>query len=159
MRAPLLNSAMLALFGLFVANGAAQAANANLDNRIISTLQECQRVSTSCATTTKDALGILVFPSVVKADLIVGGAGGKGALVENGKITGYYNLGAASAGLQAGIENASQVYVFRTREALDKLKNGQDWKVGATAGVTLVTADANAQGVTGDVLAYVFDAK
>jgi lipid-binding SYLF domain-containing protein len=91
--------------------------------------------------------------------LIIGGAGGKGALIENGKITGYYNIGAGSAGLQAGIENASQIYVFRTPESLAQLKEGQDWKVGATAGVTVVTADANTSSATGDILAYVFNSK
>jgi lipid-binding SYLF domain-containing protein len=148
---------ILGLLTLGVAQ--AMADDSSLDGSVISTLKECQRISLSCASTTENVVGILVFPSVIKADLIIGGAGGKGALIENGTITGYYNIGAASAGLQAGVEKASQVYVFRTQAALTKLKEGPDWKAGATAGVTLVKADANAQSVTGDVLAYIFDAK
>lgn len=131
----------------------------SLDKSVMDTLKECQKISTSCSANTKNAPGVLVFPNVIKADLIVGGAGGKGALVENGKITDYYSIGAASAGLQAGVESTSQVYVFRTPAALEKLKKDPDWKVGASAGVTLITADANATSSTGDVLAYVFDAK
>ena len=50
------------------------------------------------------ALGILVFPSVTKAGFIVGGQGGDGALFEKGKITARYNTGAASVGLQAGVQ-------------------------------------------------------
>lgn len=150
---------MLGLITLHLTAAQAQAADSTLDKSVMSTLQQCQKISPTCTTTTKDATGILVFPSVIKADLIIGGAGGKGALIENGKITGYYNIGAGSAGLQAGVEKASQVYVFRTPEALAKLKEGADWKAGATAGVTLVTADAAASSVTGDVLAYIFDAK
>jgi lipid-binding SYLF domain-containing protein len=130
-----------------------------LNQSVMTTLEQCQQVSPSCGEMTKDAPGILVFPDVVKADLIVGGAGGKGALIENGKITGYYSIGAVSAGLQAGIENASQVYVFRTEDALNRLKQSQDWKVGASAGVTVVTADANASSSTGNILVYVFDSK
>jgi lipid-binding SYLF domain-containing protein len=133
--------------------------DATLDKSVTATLSECQRVSTSCAQESKNAAGILVFPEIIKADLIVGGAGGKGALIENGRVTGYYSLGAASAGLQAGVENSSQVYIFRTKEALADLKNGSDWKAGASAGATLVTADASANAATGNVLAYVFDAK
>lgn len=130
------------------------------DATVMNTLAQCQKVSPSCSATAKNAMGILVFPNVVKADLIVGGSGGKGALIENGKITGYYNIGAASAGLQAGIETANQVYIFRTADALAKLKEGRDWKVDTAAGVTLITADANVRGnVNGDVLAYVFDSK
>lgn len=149
------------LGALLLSGGIADAAeqHATLDRKVTATLEQCQQVSPSCAETTKNAAGVLVFPKVIKADLIVGGAGGKGALIENGKITGYYNIGAGSAGLQAGIEDASQVYVFRTPEALANLKEGQDWKVGATAGVTVVTADANASAATGNILAYVFNSK
>jgi len=147
------------ILGLVMLNAGAAHADSVLDKKVMATLQQCQQVSSSCAEMTKNPVGILVFPSVVKADLIVGGAGGKGALIEHGKITGYYNIGAGSAGLQAGIENTSQVYVFNTTEALAKLKEGPDWKVGATAGVTVIAADANASGATGDILAYVFNSK
>lgn len=150
------------LFGLtpFIAALAdTDKADAALDASVINTLAQCKQVSPSCASATQDAAGILVFPTVIKADLIVGGAGGKGALVENGKITEYYSIGAASAGLQAGVETASQVYVFRTLGALAELKQGREWKASATAGVTLMTADANAKAVTGNVLAYLFDTK
>src|SRR5438477_11363521 len=119
-----LTTAVVLIIGLAGLNPQAFAdeQHAALDKSVMMTLEECQRMSSSCAATTKNAMGVLVFPSVVKADLIVGGAGGKGALIENGRITGYYNLGAASAGLQVGVENSSQVYVFRTQEALAKLK-------------------------------------
>jgi lipid-binding SYLF domain-containing protein len=160
-RKPFLGLAALIL-GLFTANASMAAPNdrnESLDQAVMQTLANCQSISASCRDTTKDALGVLVFPSVVKADLIVGGAGGKGALIENGKITGYYNIGAASAGLQAGVENASQVYVFRSQEALNDLKQNNDWKVGANAGVTVVNKDANASAVSGNVLAYIFDSK
>ncbi len=130
-----------------------------LDKSVMATLGQCQQVSASCTDTTKDAAGVLVFPSVVKADLIIGGAGGKGALIENGVITGYYSIGAGSAGLQIGVESASQIYVFRTADSLANLKGGPDWKVGATAGVTVMSADANASSSTGSILVYIFDSK
>lgn len=136
-----------------------KAAEQSFNEAVMNTLEECKRISYSCANETEAAAGILVFPNVVKADLIVGGAGGKGALIENGKITGYYNIGAASAGLQAGVESASQVYVFRTPESLAKLKDGVEWKAGATANVALIEADASTRGASGNVYAYVFDAK
>jgi lipid-binding SYLF domain-containing protein len=137
-----------------------EAKDMALNDAVNATLVQCQKISTSCAGATQTAVGVLVFPSVTKADLIIGGAGGKGALVEHGKITGYYNIGALSAGLQAGIENTSHVYAFQTPAALAELKEGQEWKVSSNAGATLVSADANARGTTGkDVLAYVFDSK
>lgn len=132
---------------------------ASLDTNVMTTLKQCQAVAASCAEATQDAPGILVFPEVLKADLIIGGAGGKGALVENGVITGYYQIGAASAGLQAGIETNSQVYVFRTADALQQFKAGKEWKVGATLNVTVMEADASVRGAAGDVFAFIFDSK
>jgi len=128
-----------------------------LDAAVMASLDKCRQVSPSCGSTTQGAYGVLVFPKVTKADVIIGGAGGKGALVENGKITGYYSIGAASAGIQLGVENASQVYVFRTADSLAHLKSGSDWKVGADAGVTVVSTEANSSSITGNILAYVFN--
>lgn len=153
---------MVFILGLAMLNtgtATAMGQDPTLDKSIMTTLKQCQQVSTSCAAQTDSATGILVFPNVIKADLIVGGSGGKGALIEDGKITGYYNIGSASAGLQAGVESASQVYVFRSEKALAQLKSGNDWKVGASSDVTVVDANANARAISGDVLAYVFDSK
>jgi len=133
--------------------------DAALLSKAMNTRKQCQQLSRSCDQMTQDAPGILVFPEVIKADLIVGGAGGKGVLLQDGKITGYYNIGAGSAGLQAGVASASQVYVFRSDDAVAKLRDGSEWKAGASADVTLVEADANVQAATGDVLAYIFDSK
>jgi lipid-binding SYLF domain-containing protein len=140
-------------------SAAAQQKDPKLDAAVQKAVRQCEQLAPSCTSVTKDASGVLVFPNVVKANLIIGGAGGKGALIENGKITGYYNIGVASAGLQAGIETSSQIFVFRTPEALAELKKGSTWKAGARGGVTLVSADANATEVTGDVAAYIFNAK
>lgn len=153
------SSLAVIMAALFISAAGAQgmASDPALDRKVMDSLGECQRVSVSCAETTKDAMGVLVFPAVLQADLLIGGAGGKGALVENGLITGYYSIGAASAGLQAGIKSGSQVYVFRTAEALAALKDSPNWNVGTTAGLTLMTADATARGQAGEVAVYVFD--
>ena len=139
----------------------AHAEDSSIDSQVIATVRKCQKISASCAAETEHAMGVLVFPSVVKADLIVGGSGGRGALIENSRITGYYSLGSGSIGLQAGVNKASQVYVFRTAAALANLKKSPDWQAKASAGVTLVSAanSSNTSAVTGDVLAYVFNAR
>lgn len=48
------------------------------------------------------ARAILVFPKIVKVGLVVGGQGGDGALRVGSRTVGYYNIAAASFGLQAG---------------------------------------------------------
>jgi len=49
------------------------------------------------------AVAVLVFPSITKAGLIVGGQYGEGVLWRGGKPVGYYNTSGASYGLQAGV--------------------------------------------------------
>ena len=121
-------------------------------------LERCQAISESCMENTKDAAGILVFPEVLKADLIVGGAGGNGVLMVDGQPVGYYDIGKASIGLQAGIDEKAMVYVFRDEESLASLTDGEEWEVGINAGVTLITANADAVAETGEPLLYAFDA-
>jgi hypothetical protein len=49
-------------------------------------------------------MAVLVFPNIVKADFVIGGQYGEGALVKKGKIVGYHNSVAASYGRQAGVQ-------------------------------------------------------
>jgi lipid-binding SYLF domain-containing protein len=136
----------------------AAAHDSRLDAAVWAALNRCE-AEKGCQAAVKTAKGVLVFPSVTKADLILGGAGGKGALVQGGKITGYYSIGAGSAGLQAGIDNASQVYAFQNTDALNRLTSGQDWNVGATSGIAVNRNGAAAAATTASVDAFIFDAK
>ena len=52
------------------------------------------------------AKGILVFPKIVKAGFIVGAQYGEGELLKRGQVAGYYNMAAASYGLQAGVQGS-----------------------------------------------------
>jgi lipid-binding SYLF domain-containing protein len=49
------------------------------------------------------AKGVLVFPSIVKAGLGIGGSFGEGALIIGGKKVQYYNNIAGSIGFQIGV--------------------------------------------------------
>jgi len=50
------------------------------------------------------AAGVLVFPSVVKAGIGLGGEYGEGLLIIRGRPGGYYNLISGSFGFQLGVE-------------------------------------------------------
>jgi len=88
------------------------------------------------------ARGVLVFPSVVTAGLVIGGSWGQGVLRSNGATTGYYQTEGATAGLLAGGGTKAVYVLFMTQEALDKFKNGNGWTVGADAAVTVAHAGA-----------------
>jgi lipid-binding SYLF domain-containing protein len=96
------------------------------------------------------AKGMLVMPNVVKGGFILGGAYGEGALLLNDPIQGYekhggyYSVGAASVGLQIGIQSTSHVLFFMTDDALAKFSRADGWEIGADAEVTFPDAGLNA---------------
>ncbi|AOK61371.1 YSC84-related protein [Burkholderia ubonensis] len=87
--------------------------------------------------------GILVFPNVLQAGLIVGGQSGNGALRVGGSTIGYYNTSSLSVGLQAGAQSKAIVFLFMTQDALDSFRKKDGWSAGADASVAVVKVGAN----------------
>ncbi|MEW9580407.1 YSC84-related protein [Paraburkholderia sp. DGU8] len=89
------------------------------------------------------ARGVLVFPSVIQAGLVVGGQYGEGALRVGGTSVGYYSTASGSFGLQAGAQSKAIIFLFMTQDSLDKFRNADGWSVGGDASVALVKIGAN----------------
>ncbi|MGF6937197.1 lipid-binding SYLF domain-containing protein [Paraburkholderia sp. UCT70] len=89
------------------------------------------------------ARGVLVFPSVLQAGLIVGGQYGEGALRVGGATVGYYSTASGSLGLQAGAQSKAIIFLFMTQDSLDKFRNADGWSAGVDASVALVKIGAN----------------
>ncbi|MBB5412859.1 MULTISPECIES: BPSL1445 family SYLF domain-containing lipoprotein [unclassified Paraburkholderia] len=89
------------------------------------------------------ARGVLVFPSVLQAGLIVGGQYGEGALRVGGATVGYYSTASGSFGLQAGAQSKAIIFLFMTQDSLDKFRNAEGWSAGVDASVALVKIGAN----------------
>ncbi|MGW8368301.1 MAG: hypothetical protein ACWGPN_06425, partial [Gammaproteobacteria bacterium] len=66
--------------------------------------------------------GVLVFPSVIKAGIGIGGEYGEGALRIGGKTADYYSTAAASIGLQLGAQAKTVIILFLEQAALDKFR-------------------------------------
>jgi lipid-binding SYLF domain-containing protein len=111
---------------------------AQIDREVDSALQKLYESSPSAKELSKVAKGILVFPDVVKAGLIVGGQYGTGALRVEGKTVGYYRTVAASYGLQAGAQKFGYALIFLTQSALDYLSKSKGWEVGVGPSVVVV---------------------
>lgn len=84
------------------------------------------------------AKAILIFPSVVKGGLIIGGQYGDGALRKAGKTVAYYNTAAVSYGLQAGAQSFGYALFFMTDSALQYLKRTEGWEIGVGPSVVVV---------------------
>lgn len=87
----------------------------------------------------KKAKGILVFPGIVKAGLIVGGQYGEGVLYKGGKVAGYYNVAGGSYGLQAGAQKYGYALFFISDSALAYLGKSDGFEVGV--GPSIVVMD------------------
>ncbi len=109
------------------------------------------------------AAGILVFPSIVKAGLVVGGQYGEGALQKGGRWSGYYSTAGASYGLQAGAQTFGYALFLMTPKAIKQLDVADGWEIGVGPSVvvvdegmakTLTTTTADK-----DIYAFTFDQK
>lgn len=59
-----------------------------------------------------------------------------------GKTAAYYNIAAASVGLQLGVQSRSQIVLFMTPAALAKFRASKGWKAGVDGSVALATLGA-----------------
>jgi lipid-binding SYLF domain-containing protein len=94
------------------------------------------------------ARGVLVFPSVVSAGFIIGGAHGQGVLRKGGKTAGYYSMTEGAVGLLAGAQSQAIFILFMTDAALKRFEASSGWTAGADANITMLTVGANAQVTT-----------
>ena len=109
------------------------------------------------------AVAVLVFPKIVKAGFLLGGAYGEGALRQGGQTLGYYNSAAASYGLQAGVQWFGYALFFMNADALKYLDSSQGWEIGVGPSVVVVDQGMGKKmtstTVTQDVYAFIFGQK
>ena len=127
-------------------------------------LDELYGISPKAKDLRSHVAGILVFPDVIKAGLIVGGSGGNGVLfAPNGRVLGYYNLAALSYGLQFGAESFSEAMFLTSSEALKYLDSSDGWSVGTGPNVVVVDAgmgkDVSSTTLRSDVFAFIYGQK
>jgi lipid-binding SYLF domain-containing protein len=156
-----LTAAAAAIGGSVVAAPAAHAASAwRINHDADQALGLLYRAQPKARDLAKSARAILVFPKIIKAGLIVGGLTGDGALRVGGKTAGYYNISAASFGLQAGGQTFSYALFFITDSSLQYLQNSDGWAIGSGPSVVVVDKGAAASmtstTLTQDVYAFPF---
>lgn len=155
-----------ALIGILLAFSAATAHAADaaqLDKEAHAALQALYAKVPAAKVLGEKAKAILVFPSITKAGLVVGGQYGEGVLIQDGKTTGYYSTAGASYGLQAGVQKYGYAMMFMTDEAFQSLKKLEGFEVGV--GPTVVVVDegmarnATTSTMKEDIYAFVFSQK
>jgi lipid-binding SYLF domain-containing protein len=128
---------------LMLFSNPSQASTAGeINSDVQSALKNLYRTTPAAEIMAKSAKGILVFPSVVKGGFVFGGQYGEGALLVNGKTSGYYSTLAASYGLQIGVQTFGYALFFLDNEGLSYLNKSDGWEIGV--GPNIVVMDEGA---------------
>lgn len=155
--------AAVCLLAIAAAPAAFADSKVELDAKVQEALTQFAKHTSAGAELAAKAHGVLVFPSVIKAGIGIGGEYGEGALRERGRTTGYYNLVTGSVGFQLGGQRRSVVIAFTSAKALQRFKELKGFKVGVDGSV--VVADLGTGAVIDSntaaqpVIAFVFGEK
>lgn len=152
---------LLAAFLALASSVATAATREDLDSKSKLALQSLYRSNPTAAAVAKRARAILVFPEIVKAGLVFGGAYGEGQLQQGGKVDGYFNSFTASWGLQAGAQSYGYAVFLMTAKAEDYLRTSQGWELGVGPTVVIVTEglakNLSTSTLKDDAYAFIFD--
>lgn len=124
-------------------------------------LQNLVKSNPVAAAISRQARAVLVFPNIVKAGLVFGGAYGEGELKQGSKIDGYYNSVTASWGFQAGAQSYGYVVFLMSSKAVRYLHGTHGWEIGV--GPTVVVVDEgvaknlSTSTLKNDAYAFIFD--
>ena len=111
----------------------------------------------------KQSKAVLIFPSVIKVGIGIGGEYGEGALQVAGKTTAYYSTAAASIGFQLGAQSKSVVVIFMTDAAIKGFQASKGWKAGVDGSVAIIEwgvgEDINTVDIEDPIIGFVFSNK
>lgn len=131
--------AVASVVSVGVMNNANAATAEDLDRDSKQALEKLYDVQPFAKTISKSAKAILVFPNMVKAGLVFGGAYGEGELIKDGTVAGYYNSVTGSWGLQAGAQSYAYAVFLMTDTAMKYVNETHGWEIGV--GPTVVVVD------------------
>lgn len=99
----------------------------------------------------RNARAVMLAPRLIKAGFFFGGEGGSAVMLARGKsgwsLPAFYAIGSASFGLQIGAQRTELVLIIRSSKALQAMLEDK-FKIGASAGLSVVTLGAEAGAAT-----------
>ncbi len=156
--------ASFATLALLTGSDPGQAASAGeIEAGVNETLARLHATTPGTRELVARAAGVLVFPTIVKAGIGIGGEYGEGALRVAGRTAGYFNSISGSIGFQFGAQARSVVIMFMTPEALAGFRRVDGWKVGVDGSVAIITVGAGGSidttKITRPVIGFILDQK
>ncbi len=139
------------------------ASGPQIEANVHATLERFFRQVRSSRELGNQALAVLVFPTVLKAGLGIGGEYGEGELLIRDQPAGFYNIASASIGFQLGAQARSVVIMFMTDAALRQFRRTQGFKVGVDGSIAVIAIGAggaiDTNNITKPVIGFIFDQK
>jgi lipid-binding SYLF domain-containing protein len=139
----------------------AAATPAELNRESVHALRMLERSNPAAAAIARQARAVLVFPSIVKAGFVFGGAYGEGELLAGSRVDGYYNSLTGSWGLQAGIQSYGYVVYLMTDRAVSYIHKTRGWEIGVGPTVVIVNQgiakNLSTSTLKDDAYAFIFD--
>ena len=155
----LVTAATLSLGAISIRANAATAEDLNKD--AAQALQTLYRTNPTAESIAKQSKAVLVFPKIIKAGLVFGGAYGEGVLMKGSHVTEYYNSVSASWGLQAGAESFGYVVFLMNDKAETYLDKSKGWEIGVGPTVVVVNEgvakNLSSSTLKEDAYAFIFD--
>ena len=147
--------------GMFCVSVTAPAAS--LDSQATSALSGLYAKYPKAKELSKSAKAIVVFPSITKAGLGIGGESGDGVMRVKGKTVGYYNNSGVSSGLQIGAQKYGYALFLMNDKAVSALSANDGFEVGVGPSV-VVMDEGKAKTMTtttakDDIYAFIFGQK
>ncbi len=160
----LISSTYLATFIFCAAIPQSHAASAQeIDIKVNAALERFKTEIDGAKSFLQAAQGVLVFPNVIKAGLVVGGEYGEGALRVGGKTVQYYSTAAASIGFQMGAQSKTEIILFMQKDALSKFRKSEGWEAGVDGSVALIKIGAgetiNTTSIKDPIVGFIFGNK
>lgn len=164
-RATISLASVLSAFTLALATSGVSlaASKASIDRDAKAALDRLYKNNPAAKALGDKAVGVLVFPSIVKGGFLIAGQFGDGALRRNGKSVAYYRSLAASYGFQAGAQAFGYVLFFMDEDSLSYLDKSAGFELGT--GPSLVVLDSgfgknfSTTTLQKGIYAYIFDQK
>jgi len=150
------------LTGMCAAPALSLAATAEeLNKDAAQALQTLYKTNPAAERIAKTARAVLVFPKIVKAGLVFGGAYGEGVLTEGATVKGHYNSVTASWGWQAGAESYGYAVFLMSDKAIKYLDESKGWEIGVGPTVVVVNEgmakNLSSSTLKEDAYAFIFD--
>ncbi|HVJ51450.1 MAG TPA: YSC84-related protein [Aliidongia sp.] len=153
--------ALAALASTTLPNRANAATAEDLNRDADQALQLLYKTHPIAAELAKSAKGVLIFPNIVKAGFVFGGAYGEGVLKQGSKIDGYYNSFTGSWGLQAGAQSYGYAVFLMSNKAISYIHRSHGWEIGTGPTVVIVNEgvakNLSTSTLKDDAYAFIFD--